>query len=77
MVYLDEIKKELSEILACSPKAFVCPPNAEMGDLSLPMFEMAKSKGLNPVELAKIIASSISGLNIIKDVKAVFSGKTL
>lgn len=71
MVYLDEVKKELSDVLACSPKAFVYPPNVEMGDLSLPMFEMAKSKGLNPVELAKIIASSISGLDIIKDVKAV------
>lgn len=71
MVYLDEIKKELSEILGCSIKAFVYPPNPQMGDLSLPMFEMAKQKGLNPVELAKTIASSFSNLETIKEVKAV------
>ncbi len=72
MVYLDEIKKELSEVLGCSPKAFVYPPNSEMGDLSLPMFDMAKSKGVNPAELAKATAASFSGLkNIIKEVKAV------
>jgi len=72
MVYLDEIKKELSEILGCSPKSFVYPPNSEMGDLSLPMFEMAKKKGLNPVELAKTIASSFSDSNsdIVKSAKA-------
>jgi arginyl-tRNA synthetase len=71
MVYLDEIKKELSEILGCSPKAFVYPPNAEMGDLSLLMFSKAKENGLNPVELAKTIAASFSGLEGIKEVKAV------
>lgn len=71
MVYLDEIKKELSEILGCSPKAFVYPPNREMGDLSLPMFDMAKQKGLNPVELAKTIAGAFSNLETIKEVKAV------
>ena len=71
MVYLDEIKKELSEILGCSPKAFVYPPNKEMGDLSLLMFTKAKENGLNPVELAKTIAQSFSGLEIIKEVKAV------
>jgi len=71
MVYLDEIKKELSEILGCSPKAFVYPPNAEMGDLSLLMFTKAKENGLNPVELAKIIAESFEGLESIREVKAV------
>lgn len=70
MVYLDEIKKELSEILGCSPKAFVYPPNSEMGDLSLPMFEMAKAKGLSPAELAKTIANSFSGLETIREVRA-------
>jgi arginyl-tRNA synthetase len=71
MVYLDEIKKELSEILGCSPKAFVYPPNFEMGDLSLPMFDLAKQKGLSPAELAKTIASSFSGSgsDIIKKAK--------
>ena len=71
MVYLDEIKKELSEILGCSPKSFVYPPNSEMGDLSLLMFSKAKENGLNPVELAKTIAASFSGLDSIKDVRAV------
>jgi arginyl-tRNA synthetase len=71
MVYLDELKKELSEILGCSPKAFVYPPNSDMGDLSLLMFSKAKEQGLNPVELAKTIASSFSGLDNIKQVKAV------
>ena len=71
MVYLDEIKKELSEILDCSPKSFVYPPNSEMGDLSLLMFAKAKEKGLNPNELAKTIATSFSGLSSIKMVKAV------
>lgn len=72
MVYLDEIKKELSEILGCSPKSFVYPPNFEMGNLSLPMFELSKKKGMNPAELAKTIASSFSGSNsdTIKEAKA-------
>lgn len=71
MLYLDEVKKELSEVLGCLPKDFVYPPNLELGDLSIPMFDLAKTKGVSPVELAKTTADSFSVLESIKEVKAV------
>ena len=71
MVYLDDLKIILSKILNCNPESFVYPPNSELGDLSLPMFEMAKKLAVNPVALAKEQAEKFVGLKEIREVKAV------
>lgn len=71
MAYLNDIKKQLSETLECDPKSFVYPPNLEMGDLSLPMFELAKTLGLSPVALATQMVEKFPSLDGIKEIKAV------
>jgi len=71
MAYLIDIKKQLSETLECDPKSFVYPPSAELGDLSLPMFELAKTKKISPAILAKELAEKFSNLTGVKEIKAV------
>lgn len=71
MNYLDKIKNELAAVLNIKVESLVYPPNAEMGDLSLPMFEAAKIAGTSPVVLASAKAQELVGLAGIKEVKAV------
>jgi len=71
MAYLNDIKKQLSETLECNPKSFVYPPSLEMGDLSLPMFEMAKNLGLSPVVLATQMVEKFPNIDGVKEIKAV------
>jgi arginyl-tRNA synthetase len=58
----EKIKKNitanLSKILnkEISTDKFILPPNPEMGDLGLPLFNLAKESGKNPAELAREIA---------------------
>jgi len=53
------IKEKLAKLLTqkigieIKPESFTCPPNAAMGDLALPCFELGKSWGKNPAEAAK------------------------
>lgn len=71
MNYLDKVKNELAQALNIGPESLVYPPNPEMGDLSWPMFEVAKLAGLSPVILAIQKAKEFSVLSDIKEVKAV------
>jgi len=49
---------------------FVYPPNAEMGDLSLACFGLAKKRGENPADTARILAGKIKADKTIAAVKA-------
>lgn len=71
MVYLDNIKKQLGQALNCDPKSFVYPPKLDMGDLSLPMFELSKSLGISPIEAAKKMVDNFAGSELVKEVRAV------
>jgi arginyl-tRNA synthetase len=74
MYYIDKIKsavaaeinKTLGEELV-SISDLIYPPNAEMGDLSLPLFKIAKKTGKNPAQIAGELVSlkikAISGLS--------------
>lgn len=74
-MYLEEIKNKLSKILGVSALDFVYPPQTEMGELSLPLFNLAKNSKVNPVQLAKDLAKKLNEDISIKDevveVKAV------
>jgi arginyl-tRNA synthetase len=54
--------------LEIKPEAFVYPPQSEMGDLSLPLFQPAKQAGQNPAALAVELADSLN-----QDLPPVFS----
>lgn len=47
------LKQQLASLLAVNPDDFVYPPQAELGDLSLPLFAEAKISGKNPAVLAR------------------------
>ncbi len=74
-MYLLLIKEKLADILGVSSSDFVYPPQAELGDLSLPIFNLAKSRSKNPAALAQELAEtqglalSLDGL--VKTVTAV------
>jgi len=67
MYTLEKIKKniakEINAILnsdVVDIKLISYPPNKEMGDLSLPMFQVAKNQGKNPIDIATDIMSKMS-----------------
>jgi len=74
-MYLEEIKNKLGEILGVAALDFVYPPQIEMGELSLPLFVLAKSRGLNPVNLAQELSQKLNNdINLkqyILEVRAV------
>ncbi|MDP3836710.1 MAG: arginine--tRNA ligase [bacterium] len=74
-MYLQEIKEQLASMLEVVPTDFVYPPAADLGDLSLPLFALAKTRGLSPVELAKELAASLKEspkfIGVVKNVNAV------
>ena len=67
-IIMKTIKEKLAKLLTqkigieIKPESFTCPPNAAMGDLALPCFELGKSWGKNPAEAAKnaIVMLSLS-----------------
>ena len=71
MIQLDNLKERLGKIFDCDPKSFVYPPNRELGDLSLPMFDLSKKLAVNPALIAKEQAEKFTGLAGISAVKAV------
>ena len=62
-------------MLEVAPTDFAYPPSADLGDLSLPLFAVAKTRGVNPVELAKELSASLKDsptlVGIVKNVEAV------
>jgi arginyl-tRNA synthetase len=75
MYFLEKIKKELvdeiNRILEVEivDSAFTIPPNAEMGDLSLPCFGLAKEKGTSPQEVIEKIIQNIAPREYLKEMK--------
>jgi len=61
MVLLEELKQKIAHELNLDKPVFSYPPSAELGDLSLTCFDLAKVQQKNPVELAKELALSLSG----------------
>ncbi|MGE5425654.1 MAG: arginine--tRNA ligase [Bacillota bacterium] len=74
-MYLYETKEKLASLIEASPLDFVYPPQVDMGDLSLPLFRLAKEKGVNPANLAVTLAGSIKDspmlTGLVKKVEAV------
>ncbi|MFA7314815.1 MAG: arginine--tRNA ligase [Candidatus Magasanikbacteria bacterium] len=71
---LPKIKKEILKLLDLQEADFSIPPKPEMGDLAIPMFNIAKEQGKNPVEVASVfvenIKSQITNNKLFNDVKA-------
>ncbi len=53
MFYLDKLKTDLANYLGGVAEDFTSPPDISLGHLSLPLFNLAKQKQVNPVLLAK------------------------
>lgn len=74
-MYLSDLKEKIASFLGVNPLDFVYPPLPELGDLSLPLFNLAKSQGKNPALLAQeqatIIANLPESLDLFLSVKAV------
>lgn len=71
----DEIIKIISQVSGSKlPVVLAEPPRPELGDYSLPVFELAKEAGKNPVEYAKNLQTKIlkkvDNKSIIRDVQA-------
>ncbi|MDD3285316.1 MAG: arginine--tRNA ligase [Patescibacteria group bacterium] len=52
-MFLVSLKDKLASLLSVSADDFVYPIPAELGDLSLPLFALAKSSGMSPAALAQ------------------------
>ncbi len=74
-MYLFELKEKIASFLGVDPLDFVYPPLPELGDLSLPLFNLAKSQGKTPAllaqEQAEIIANLPESSDLFLSVKAV------
>lgn len=62
--FLEKVKEELGRKLGADPSSFVFPPDPALGDLSLPMFSLAKEAGTNPVQLARVKQEEIDAMNL-------------
>jgi len=75
MVFLEELKQKIKNELNFDKVVFSYPPSAELGDLSLACFDLAKEQKKSPVELAKELAESFNNnekfKKIFSAVKAV------
>lgn len=60
MYFLDNLKLEVAKALGLEQASFSYPPQAVLGDLSFACFELAKTKGLSPVELANRLAADLN-----------------
>ncbi len=66
----DVVKLLKKSGIIITPDSLVYPPKAEMGELSLPLFNAAKEQGKNPAELANELAESIEPKGLIGEVHA-------
>jgi len=65
-MFLNELKSIIISQLAWDNVNFSYPPKAELGDLSLACFEVAKASGQNPVEIAKMAAEKLGQIIELK-----------
>ncbi|MFA7245372.1 MAG: arginine--tRNA ligase [Candidatus Magasanikbacteria bacterium] len=66
------LQTKIQEILGLENLIFSTPPKAEMGDIALPCFDLAKKEKQNPAEFAKNFVEnfSVPTDSIIKEIKA-------
>lgn len=67
----DVVKLLKKSGLTIAPDALVYPPKAEMGELSLPLFQVAKAQGKNPAEFAHELAAAAKPSGLIGEIRAV------
>lgn len=65
------LKKALGKTFVVSPDMLVTPPKPEYGDLSFPVFELAKGMKRNPAEIATEIAAKIGPTTLIRKITAL------
>lgn len=66
-MYLEQLKEKLANSLGVNIADFVYPPQASMGDLSLPLFNLAKNLAVSPVELAIKLADQLTADQSLMD----------
>ena len=66
MSLLEDLKQKIVLELNLKEVNFSYPPSAELGDLSLACFEIAKQQKKNPVELAQELATSLQAKKKLK-----------
>ena len=67
-----KLQTKIQEILGLENLIFSTPPKAEMGDIALPCFDLAKKENKNPAEFANNFVENFSlpTDSIIKEIKA-------
>ncbi|MFA5163632.1 MAG: arginine--tRNA ligase [Patescibacteria group bacterium] len=74
MTVLEQIRKMIAKVLDREAGDFIYPPQADLGDLSLPCFILAKELERNPVLVAKDLADQYSQhpelKQVIKEIRA-------
>lgn len=77
--YIEKIKKDIAKVIneqlnkkIVQAADIVYPPNSGMGDLSLPMFSLAKDMGKNPAEAAQALMSKLgSKIDFVSSINAM------
>lgn len=69
-MFLFNLKEQLASLLAVNPDDFSYPVQAELGDLSLPLFSLAKNTGQNPVVLAQEKVKFLENAVLPKGIKS-------
>lgn len=74
MTVLEQVKQKIADVLTVDASSFSYPPQAELGDLSMPCFVLAKKKQRNPVLVAKDLEEEFKNmpelLGIVSEVRA-------
>src|SRR3989344_4950837 len=66
-----KINKALGGKVKVHESDLILPPDAKMGDLSFPLFNLAKEVRANPAQLAGELAQKIKPCSTVKEIKAV------
>ena len=72
---LDQARRDIISIfqkagVKASPADIVFPPDAKMGDLSFPVFAIAKDKSMAPGKLAQEVHAKLKPRGLVVEIKA-------
>lgn len=68
---LTSLKKAIGKGFTIVRDDLETPPDASLGDLAFPCFELAKGEGKNPVEIARELAAKIGPTDLVETIQAV------
>lgn len=68
---LTSLKKAIGKGFTIVRDDLETPPDASLGDLAFPCFELAKGEGKNPAEIARELAAKIGPTDFIETIQAV------